>query len=104
MAAFFGVVYVAVMLSFILSDQKSSRWQIYCMADLPLLLGMRYLCILCGYADRQAQDGTGTQSEEISRRSCGRRGRSCTSWRDLCSSNTVVAMARICSDLRRLEH
>ena len=38
------------------------------MADLFMLLGMRYLRILCGNADRQAQNGTDPQPEEISRR------------------------------------
>ena len=49
MATFFGVVYVAVMLSFILLTRNLPDGK----ADLPLFLGMRYLCILCGYADRQ---------------------------------------------------
>ena len=74
MPALFGIVYVAVMLSFIyltrelpgvlwggirgcdallyLSYQEPSGWKISGMADLFMLLGMRYLRILCGNADR----------------------------------------------------
>ena len=48
----FGMVYVAAMLSFILMTKKSSGWQIYCLADFSLLMGMRYLRVLCGHADR----------------------------------------------------
>ena len=33
-------------------DKKSSGWQIYCLADFSLLMGMRYLRVLCGHADR----------------------------------------------------
>ena len=91
MPAFFGVVYVAVMLSFI-----------YLTRNLPdgkfLLLGMRYLRILCGNADRQAQNGTNPQPEEISRRWSRRRGRRCASGRNLCSSNWRKD-CRVCADL-----
>ena len=53
MEAFFGIVYVAVMLSFIyltrnLTDGKYIVWLIL------MLLGMRYLRILYRYAHRQA--------------------------------------------------
>ena len=65
MPAFFGGVYVAVMLSFIyltrnlcgclcrrnaflcISDPYAGRRKIPCMADFPVLLGLRYVCILC---------------------------------------------------------
>ena len=39
MATFFGVVYVAVMLSFILLTGNRGKWQVYCLADLPLFPG-----------------------------------------------------------------
>ena len=68
MPAFFGVVYVAVMLSFIYLTRNLAGWKISGMADLLMLLGMRYLCLLCGNADRQAQDGTSAEPEEIRRR------------------------------------
>ena len=98
MPAFFGVVYVAVMLSFIYLTQEPSRWKISGMADLFMLLGMRYLRILCGNADRQAQNGTNPQPEEISRRWSRRRGRRCASGRNLCSSNWRKD-CRVCADL-----
>ena len=51
-AAFLGIVYVAVMLSYIYLTGSGER-TFYCLADLSLLLGMRYLRLLCGYADRK---------------------------------------------------
>ncbi len=87
-----------------LSDQEPSGWKISGMADLFLLLGMRYLRILCGNADRQAQNGTNPQPEEISRRWSRRRGRRCASGRNLCSSNTGGKIAEYAADLCESEH
>ena len=98
MPAFFGVVYVAVMLSFIYLTRNLPDGKISGMADLFMLLGMRYLRILCGNADRQAQNGTNPQPEEISRRWSRRRGRRCASGRNLCSSNWRKD-CRVCADL-----
>ena len=81
-----------------LSYQEPSGWKISGMADLFMLLGMRYLRILCGNADRQAQNGTNPQPEEISRRWSRRRGRRCASGRNLCSSNWRKD-CRVCADL-----
>ena len=81
-----------------LSYQRASRWKVPRMADLSVLLGMRYLRILCGNADRQAQNGTNPQPEEISRRWSRRRGRRCASGRNLCSSNWRKD-CRVCADL-----
>ena len=81
-----------------LSYQEPSGWKISGMADLFMLLGMRYLRILCGNADRQAQNGTNPQPEEISRRWSRRRGRRCASGRNLCSSNWRKD-CRVCANL-----
>ena len=44
MPAMFGIVYVAVMLSFIYLTRCTSGRKIPCMADLLMFLGLRYLC------------------------------------------------------------
>lgn len=55
-----------------ISDQNATGWSLYCMVNFLMLLGLRYLCILCGCADWKTQDGTGAFSEEILGRSCWR--------------------------------
>ncbi len=40
MPALFGIVYVAVMLSFIYLTKRASRWKVPRMADLSVLMGM----------------------------------------------------------------
>ena len=50
MAAFFGVFYVAVMLSY----KNASGRSVYRMACVYLFVGMRYMCILCRHAHRKA--------------------------------------------------
>lgn len=80
MPAFFGVVYVAVMLSFIyltrnLPDGKFLVWLIfYAPGD---AIPAAY-CV--GMLIRQAQNGTNPQPEEISRRWSRRRGQALRFW------------------------
>ena len=71
MVTFFGLFYVAVMLSYVyqtrmLPDGGSGR-----VAHFPELLGVRHLCLLRGHAHREAQDGAPPEPEEIRG---GRRG------------------------------
>lgn len=47
MPAFFAIVYVGVMLSYVYQTPYAGRRKIPCMADFPVLLGLRYVCILC---------------------------------------------------------
>ena len=65
MAAMFGVIYVAVMLSYIYKTQESGRRCMACGPYLYKLLGQRYLCLLCGNAHRQAQNGACVKPEKI---------------------------------------
>ena len=36
-----------------LSHKRDEGWSLSCVADFSLFLGMRYMCLLCGYADRK---------------------------------------------------
>lgn len=52
MASFFSIVYVGVMLSFVYQTRMfENNGALAGMADILVLLGMRYLCILCRGAD-----------------------------------------------------
>ena len=76
MAAFFGLIYVAVMLSYIYQTRNLPDGRLSGLADLSVLLGMRYLRLLRGNADREAQNVSQAEPQEVSGRSRGRRGRS----------------------------
>ena len=98
MPTFFGVVYVAVMLSFIyltrnLPDGKFLVWLIFLCS---------WGCDTCAYCVGMLigrhKSGTNPQPEEISRRWSRRRGRRCASGRNLCSSNWRKD-CRVCADL-----
>ena len=54
MTVFFGLIYVAVMLSYIYRTRVMEGGQPSGVAGFPEFLGMRYLCLLCGHADRKA--------------------------------------------------
>ena len=69
MASFFAVVYVGVMLSYIYQTRMLEGGKFHV-----------WLIFLCGNADRKTQDGTGTESEKVRGRCCGRRCRSCFAW------------------------
>ena len=69
MAAFFGVVYVLRDAFLYLSHPECLRAAAFlCMADLSLLLGLRYLRLLCGHAHWKAQDGSCLKPEEVQSR------------------------------------
>lgn len=52
--SFFGVFYVAVMLSYLYQDPRHGRRKVSGMADLLKLLGLRHQCLLCWHAAREA--------------------------------------------------
>ena len=66
MAAFFGIVYVGSHAVLRLSGQNAAGRSFPCVADLPLLLGLRYLRLLRGQAFRKAQDGSGSEARKKS--------------------------------------
>lgn len=72
MAAMFGVLYVAVMLSYIYKTRnlEGGAWLVG--TYLFKFLGQRHLCLLRGNADRKAQDGSCAESEKIGGRRRGR--------------------------------
>ncbi len=68
-APFFGLVYVALMLSFLYQTRmvpiggKEYAYRVF--PDLYLFLGLRYLRLCGGYARLEAQNGSDFKSEEI---------------------------------------
>ena len=97
MAAFFGVIYVAVMLSFIyltrsLPDGKFLVWLIFLCS---------WGCDTCAYCVGMLigkHKMAPVKPEEIHRGSCRRRCGSGTSWSDLCSGHTGKN-GGVCPDL-----
>ena len=91
MSAFFGIVYVAVMLSFIfltrnLEGGKFIVWLIFLCS---------WGCDTCAYCVGML---IGVKSKEIHRGSCRRCCRSSSTWCDLCGSHSWTGCG-ICSDL-----
>ena len=65
MAAFFGVFYVAVMLSYVYQTRMLAAGAYIVWLIFLCSWGMRYLRILCGNVDRKTQDVAETQPEKM---------------------------------------
>lgn len=61
MAATFGIIYVAVMLSYIYKT-RNLEGGVWLVVLIFKLLGQRYLCLLRGKTHRQTQDGSCVKS------------------------------------------
>lgn len=85
MSAMFGILYVAVMLSYIYKTRclEGGGWLVGLI--LFKLLGKRYLCILRGNVDWKTQDGSCFKSEKISRRRSWWSNRRSPAWCNLCT-------------------